>query len=178
MLNRLPRDVHNLPGLNKMDLREMVYYMVRNEFLPGIPGRSRRTNMKKLLIIAVAMLLLLPAGAMACGGSCGTSVQAQSCSMAQSCSTASPSGRAGCTGQQSCTDSALCPDNGQGCVNGGCATSAYCAATGCTNGATCQSGQQSFQTVKKSNSGYYRPATVACTGRFAAYGYPLYLYRG
>jgi hypothetical protein len=27
--------------LNKSDLREMVYYMVRNEFLPGIPGRSR-----------------------------------------------------------------------------------------------------------------------------------------
>jgi len=130
-----------------------------------------RNNMKKLLIIALAMLLLLPLGAMACGGSCGASVQAQSCS------TACPSGTAGCTAQQSCADSSLCPDNGQGCVNGGCTTSAYCAATGCTNGATCQSGQQSFQAVKSGNSGYYRPTTATCAGRFAAYTYP-YLFRG
>jgi len=136
-----------------------------------------RNNMKKLLIIALAMLLLLPVGAMACGGNCGTSVQAQSCTTAQSCSTACPSGTAGCTGQQSCTDSSLCPENGQGCVNGGCNTSAYCAAAGCTNGATCQSGRQSFQAVKTGNSGYYRPTTAAYTGRFAAHSYP-YLFRG
>ncbi len=136
-----------------------------------------RNNMKKLLIIALAMLLLLPASVMACGGSCGNSAQAQSCSTAQSCSIACPAGTAGCTGQQSCADSSLCPDNGQGCLNGGCATSAYCATTACTNGATCQSGQQSFQTVKKSNSGYYRPATAAYTGRFALLSYP-YIYRG
>jgi len=125
--------------------------------------------MKKLLIIALAMLLLLPASAMACGGSCVNSVQTQSCS------TACPSGSAGCSGQQSCADSSLCPDNGQGCVNGGCATSAYCVRTGCTNGATCQSGQQSLQAVKFGNSGYYRPTIAACTDRFAAYSYP-YIY--
>jgi hypothetical protein len=137
-----------------------------------------RNKMKKLLIIALAMLLLLPASVMACGGSCGgASVQAQSCSTAQSCSVTCPSGSAGCTGQQSCADSSLCPDNGQGCVNGGCATSAYCTGTGCSAGATCPSGQQSFQTVKKSNSGYYQPATAKYTGRFAVFSYPK-VYRG
>lgn len=136
-----------------------------------------RNNMKKLLIITLAMLLLLPAGAMACGGSCGTSVQAQSCSTAQSCSIACTSGTAGCTAHQSCAESSLCQDNGQGCANGGCTTSAYCAAMGCTNGATCQSGQQSFQAIKTGNSGYYRPATAAYTGRFAVLNYP-YIFRG
>jgi hypothetical protein len=136
-----------------------------------------RNKMKKLLIIALAMLLLLPASVMACGGSCGKSAQTQSCSTAQSCSIACPAGTAGCTGQQSCADSSLCPDNGQGCVNGGCATSVYCVSTGCTNGATCQSGQQSFQAVKTGNSGYYRPVTAAYTGRFALLSYP-YRYRG
>ena len=137
-----------------------------------------RNKMKKLLIIGLAMLLLLPASAMACGGSCGNNAQAQSCSAAQSCSTACPAGTAGCAGQQSCADSSLCPDNGQGCVNGGCATNVYCVSTGCTNGATCQSAQPSVQTVKKSYSSYYPTETAAYTGKFGSVNsYPT-IYRG